>query len=68
MAITYSEAPGVPASGSYDAGSFIRNNSVPVYVGIAGARYFVFGWIKRTTGASNTPGTDWGEVRTVYEI
>lgn len=55
-------ASGVPTTGSWSQGDFIRN-SAPAEAGTAGSKYVVTGWIRLTSGSSNVLNTDWVATR-----
>lgn len=51
----YEAAATIPTTGTWVQGEFVWNNSGPVCSG----GVLSYGWSRRTTGASNTSGTDW---------
>ena len=52
----------VPTTGTWNQGDFIRKINT-TEAGTAGSKYIVTGWVRATSGSSNTLNTDWFEAR-----
>lgn len=57
-------ASAMPTSGTYRAGSIVRNRT-PSVSGTAPNQYVVAGWLRLTTGSAHVLGTDWVATRTL---
>lgn len=52
----------MPQSGSWNASDYAQNTA-PVILGTAGARYVIKGWVRITTGSGNDLNVDWVQDR-----
>lgn len=49
-------SPSIPTTGSWMKGDIVKNTTLT-------ASSMTYGWVRLTTGAGNSPGTDWGYLK-----